>query len=87
MRGARFFEHRNVESYGIIPAYAGSTFSAPVTTAMIVDHPRVCGEHYTIPEGLHPSVGSSPRMRGAQKIACHQAQGQGIIPAYAGSTH
>ena len=51
------------------------------------DHPRVCGEHFTLllPEQLAP--GSSPRMRGTRMCSnAHTVHG-GIIPAYAGNTY
>ena len=50
------------------------------------DHPRVCGEHRLLILIIFPSMGSSPRMRGAlkrfQRVICEDR----IIPAYAGST-
>ena len=60
---------------GIIPAYAGSTFSKDKVQLGIGDHPRVCGEHFTLSDMLTMAVGSSPRMRGAQHQGRRQEEG------------
>ena len=71
---------------GIIPAYAGSTMFRRLSLRPCKDHPRVCGEHNNSFCCSVMSLGSSPRMRGAQ--TCYRKPGcrQRIIPAYAGST-
>ena len=51
---------------GIIPAYAGSTAALVPCGGLFRDHPRVCGEHPHMYGSISPSVGSSPRMRGAR---------------------
>ena len=71
---------------GIIPAYAGSTSSPGRKTRRERDHPRACGEHATKLMTLMFCMGSSPRMRGAQRQAGERPGHHGIIPAYAGST-
>ena len=71
---------------GIIPACAGSTYSATILREAKRDHPRMCGEH-TFHRCSHPpSSGSSPHVRGALigLVAVHPLPG--IIPACAGST-
>ena len=87
MRGALVRGLHLGRHLGIIPAYAGSTRRSSTTSTTCWDHPRVCGEH----DGLDPDDkedgGSSPRMRGAPGDALRTNVGQGIIPAYAGSTH
>ena len=50
---------------GIILAYAGSTAGRYQGGPDARNHPRVCGEHYTIHSFFFPLRGSSPRMRGA----------------------
>ena len=35
---------------GIIPAYAGNTDSSGQTSTAWWDHPRVCGEHFSVVE-------------------------------------
>ena len=70
----------------IIPAYAGSTSRTPASRSHPRDHPRVCGEHL-LHKPMHTDLpGSSPRMRGAPIIGELHLIGNGIIPAYAGST-
>ena len=49
----------------IIPAYAGSTVCPSCGHRYNGDHPRVYGEHQYPYMVQMPSVGSSPRMRGA----------------------
>ncbi len=71
---------------GIIPADAGSTTCHGDRRGSSQDHPRGCGEHPA--RSSHPmvTVGSSPRMRGAQQGPGPTRQRCGIIPADAGST-
>ena len=71
---------------GIIPAYAGNTYSAYQTAIAAGDHPRVCGEHFTYRDGLTTLQGSSPRMRGTLNPSTPEIDQTGIIPAYAGNT-
>ncbi len=71
---------------GIIPAYAGSTFSLLLVLGRGRDHPRIRGEH---PSSFSCDVsieGSSPHTRGALDAVGSELRGRGIIPAYAGST-
>ena len=70
----------------IIPAYAGSTGTAPSGLGNSGDHPRIRGEH---PKGItrtRSPAGSSPHTRGAPEQRRRPSRGAGIIPAYAGST-
>ena len=86
MRGAHL--HINTRKYGagIIPAYAGSTWSCRDHTGPAWDHPRVCGEHLATKAQDEKRDGSSPRMRGARGRVFSSKFRLGIIPAYAGST-
>ena len=86
MRGARCATCQVCNSFGIIPAYAGSTPMTARTAEMTRDHPRVCGEHHAFMTASRNPSGSSPRMRGAPCDAPGQLRDEGIIPAYAGST-
>ena len=86
MRGALYCAPTSRPSGRIIPAYAGSTFSGLTTVLHQGDHPRVCGEHEPRSVITIMSIGSSPRMRGAQRIQARPGPVVGIIPAYAGST-
>ena len=71
---------------GIIPAYAGSTSCSSVDCSVLLDHPRVCGEHIWLMALLALDAGSSPRMRGTQDVGSRIFEVAGIIPAYAGNT-
>ena len=71
----------------IIPAYAGSTRTLRAFFPLRRDHPRVCGEHLSLNSCWAVVRGSSPRMRGALYAHDHAEGRDGIIPAYAGSTH
>ena len=86
MRGTPAGWARGTRSRGIIPAYAGNTIRCLSARRATVDHPRVCGEHFSVASHLRVNPGSSPRMRGtlAPVIIGHVAHG--IIPAYAGNT-
>ena len=71
---------------GIIPAYAGNTLCGYRGHGLAWDHPRVCGEHWTLNLSVTSWPGSSPRMRGTPHDVDHGAPELGIIPAYAGNT-
>ena len=86
MRGAHLQKLDASTSFGIIPAYAGSTSFIKAIACAVWDHPRVCGEHVVTCLPLWRNAGSSPRMRGALKALREQVAVGGIIPAYAGST-
>ena len=86
MRGApRMFDMHSVH-LGIIPADAGSTLSCRQRHRAPWDHPRGCGEHPCPSATSAPCRGSSPRMRGAQRIILAIVDPGRIIPADAGST-
>ena len=70
----------------IIPAYAGSTLKELKAKPADGDHPRICGEHMAQSMSQRTSEGSSPHMRGAQRLVQRLRRLDGIIPAYAGST-
>ena len=72
--------------HGIIPAYAGNTFTQWVDQTKNRDHPRVCGEHVEVVSYRRTFGGSSPRMRGTPAQGQHFEYVPGIIPAYAGNT-
>ena len=70
----------------ITPAYAGTTSTMPLTSVIVRDHPRLCGDHHDHPCVTQPKRGSPPLMRGPP--ADYQSEGadSGITPAYAGTT-
>ena len=85
-RGAQQGEGVRVDARRIIPAYAGSTPSRPVSRTSVTDHPRIRGEHFEVGVGQVLDGGSSPHTRGARPSPARDALPRGIIPAYAGST-
>ena len=86
VRGALTIQRPQFASLGIIPACAGSTSGTSRTRSTRRDHPRMCGEH-DYPEPLHHHrSGSSPHVRGARVEQTFHTNGNGIIPACAGST-
>ena len=60
----------------------GSSSRSPVW-----DHPRIRGEHMPRMNPEEKGTGSSPHTRGARPRRCAGRSPDGIIPAYAGSTH
>ena len=70
----------------IIPAYAGSTRLTRWMGRRWRDHPRIRGEHVDGRDFIVDAPGSSPHTRGAPLSYARAALGEGIIPAYAGST-
>ena len=85
-RGAPPPTQVGVETTGIIPAYAGSTFAGLPGKIVKADHPRIRGEHAIMHVYPPVSRGSSPHTRGALSERFPLADFPGIIPAYAGST-
>ena len=69
---------------GIIPAGAGKSNPAVITTITKRDHPRGCGEKFA--EGVYVASGkgSSPRVRGKAPTTESAGPRSGIIPAGAG---
>ena len=71
---------------GIIPACAGNTLGGRSYAIQSRDHPRVCGEHFSIAVNAIQSRGSSPRVRGTLTEEYLGLGYSGIIPACAGNT-
>ena len=70
----------------ITPAHAGSTGTNGLWLPQKEDHPRACGEHFSVANGQVGSLGSPPRMRGAPDVPGLNTANYGITPAHAGST-
>ena len=87
MRGTLLGQFPCGHEVGIIPAYAGNTWSVGGFGGLSRDHPRVCGEHCFDCVCESCDEGSSPRMRGTPCKASATAYCRGIIPAYAGNTN
>ena len=85
-RGAPPTDDRKRPNFGIIPAYAGSTFDSEFLWGPGTDHPRIRGEHLFVDEAPQRYLGSSPHTRGAHAHRPAHECRPWIIPAYAGST-
>ncbi len=85
-RGARVDDGQGEDDLRIIPAYAGSTRSQRDRCRSTADHPRLRGEHASLPLHRVGELGSSPPTRGARRGRSVRGRHHGIIPAYAGST-
>ena len=68
------------------PRVCGEHGPSDTGAVYLRDHPRVCGEHIVAAVFAAMVEGSSPRMRGAPLLVGARDGGEGIIPAYAGST-
>ena len=86
VRGTRFQEHRAFVVGGIIPACAGNTEEGHRASMVSRDHPRMCGEHKAAAFQDFMASGSSPRVRGTQRLRPDGPAARGIIPACAGNT-
>ena len=86
MRGAQFRGEFVDHLVGIIPACAGSTTGVAASAKVTRDHPHMCGEHGRLATMPCRSPGSSPHVRGAQRLERQSCSLSGIIPACAGST-
>ena len=74
-------EHRKVR---ITPAYAGKRDLVISGSGDIEDHPRVCGEKFTLSSSTAVSPGSPPRMRGKAPAQTLTGSASRITPACAG---
>ena len=77
----------NVYGRGIIPARAGNSIQSHLGLGSSWDHPRACGEQYTMPRDGGIVAGSSPRVRGTGPIEVSGDTLSGIIPARAGNSY
>ena len=70
----------------ITPAYAGKSFRSDRPKATVRDHPRLCGEKWTLTEIIRIRKGSPPPMRGKVSEPTAVFAVCGITPAYAGKS-
>ena len=70
----------------IIPAHAGQTYRYGCGRHRQPDHPRACGANSRLLQAATTSLGSSPRMRGKQRLTSIEHFAERIIPAHAGQT-
>ena len=73
-----------VATFRITPAYAGKSCHPHLKKALPGDHPRVCGEKYSLALFLGLHRGSPPRMRGKVDVFFTFVIPGRITPAYAG---
>ena len=71
---------------GITPAYAGKSAIERENGLAVRDHPRVCGEKFTVNTVSAWCLGSPPRMRGKGIMILSLTHTTGITPAYAGKS-
>ena len=86
MRGKVFFLCLLYIHIRITPAYAGKSCFVCVIVALGQDHPRVCGEKYSVASAQNVLSGSPPRMRGKAKKGGSPGNRARITPAYAGKS-
>ena len=86
MRGKQNARYPELNAMGLIPAYAGKTFSRLVGRDSTRAHPRVCGENSRSDQDILDGAGSSPRMRGKRSQRFQLTVHARLIPAYAGKT-
>ena len=85
-RGKRSWSARSWIAIGLIPAWAGKTYTALKPTGLIEAHPRVGGENVGDFFDLTAEDGSSPRGRGKRKHPQSTDWKGRLIPAWAGKT-
>ena len=71
---------------GITPAYAGKSYHVLCNCGNSRDHPRVCGEKYSVASAQNVLSGSPPRMRGKAKKGGSPGNRARITPACAGKS-
>ena len=70
----------------ITPAGAGKTTKTDAKPLAGQDHPRRCGENYTVSNGREWKTGSPPQVRGKLHQLCYVGFVKRITPAGAGKT-
>ena len=70
-----------------IPAYAGKTAQAAQAARVAAEHPRVCGENFTMKPRDFFLQGTSPRMRGKPPHGFHATVLLGTSPRMRGKRH
>ena len=86
MRGTPEGQQTNTNKIGITPAHAGNTDCNGFRRFIRKDHPRTCGEHFTLNSKLITHLGSPPHMRGTPDKPAFNAFSLRITPAHAGNT-
>src|SRR5690554_2143457 len=87
VRGPHKYKENNQTFSGITPACAGTTVYNGLGSAVVWDHPRMCGDHPAEVILMLALGGSPPHVRGPREPTGHYARGRGITPACAGTTN
>ena len=85
-RGGRHCCPSRIVVIGLIPAYAGRTYSARVHGRSTRAHPRLRGADGAMVASCSRAMGSSPLTRGGLPREQSDFVKAGLIPAYAGRT-
>ena len=64
VRGTPHVVNQRGMAIGITPACAGNTYTTSSCLTLLVDHPRMCGEHLASSTAWRRSSGSPPPVRG-----------------------
>ena len=86
MRGKQPPKQDTARASRITPAHAGKTSISSSLRGSIADHPRACGENYSLSCGIPMGCGSPPRMRGKRTRVRNRTANARITPAHAGKT-
>ena len=84
MRGTQPCGMRGYEVRRFIPAHAGNTLQRPQPRRRKTVHPRACGEHGAVVDGVTPTNGSSPRMRGTRPHSAAERWSRPVHPRACG---
>ena len=85
-RGKRCHAGSPQQRRRLIPAHAGKTVAAPLTSQRATAHPRSRGENSDEVLCGFADGGSSPLTRGKPKLPAYSFARAGLIPAHAGKT-
>ena len=85
MRGTARDRADQAKDDRFIPAYAGNRRCGASWPRPEPVHPRACGEQGGRPRSHKHVRGSSPRMRGTERLRDHPGSGGRFIPAHAGN--
>ena len=86
VRGGRLQAFEERVGFGLIPASAGRTPWASLSSRRSPAHPRECGADGAQAAFKKMGDGSSPRVRGGPSFVQWKPDGTGLIPASAGRT-
>ena len=86
MRGQELGDMITQRISGITPAHAGKSQFRQPDCGMCKDHPRTCGEKFSVFILYAIIIGSPPHMRGKVKRYMDEQQQLGITPAHAGKS-